>query len=131
MSTTYNGCTYEGGFRALKGNKAMKPGGDARVDLDDKRFSLRRPRVLFSGATRHLWAPWARVTALDIETADEGSRLQITTERQGTGAVMIPEVTPEELWEVLDEFADLKERFHDAAAALRADDGDAENEATS
>jgi hypothetical protein len=121
VSTVYKGCTYEGGFQKLQPKqKLMKPGGDGRLELEQNRFSLRRPRLPFSGDTRILHAPWSKVTDLEVEEADEGTRLTITTERQGTGSIVIPDQTPDQLWQVLDDLADLKARFHDAPARDRA-----------
>ena len=113
---TYNGCSYEGGFQG------MKPSGEATLILSAEQFVLRRPRVFFSRSLYKLWAKWTAVTGLEVEPADTGSRLTLTTKARGTGTIVVPDVPPDEFWAVLDELADLRERFHhpDAPAADRA-----------
>jgi len=114
---TYNGCSYEGGF------EGMKPSGEATLIVAADQFVLRRPRVFFSRSLYKLWAKWTAVTELDVEPADSGSRLRLTTKARGTGTVVLPDTSPDELWAVLDGIADLEERFHsheDTAAAAAA-----------
>ncbi|MGP8059261.1 MAG: hypothetical protein ACLP9C_06480 [Acidimicrobiales bacterium] len=108
---TYNGCTYEGGFQG------MKPSGEARLIVTGDQFVLRRPRVFFSRSLYKLWAKWTAVTEVEVTAVDGGSQLKLTTKARGTGTIVIPEVTPDELWGVLDDLADLRERFHQDALA--------------
>src|SRR5271166_6322374 len=123
---TYDGCTYEGGFQG------MKPSGEARLTVTGDQFVLRRPRVFFSRSLYKLWAKWTAVTELEVEAADAGSRLQLTTKARGSGTIVVPDVTPDELWGVLDELADLRERFHqhDGAVAAGAQSDKAESDKT-
>jgi len=110
--TVYKGCTYEGGYLKLK------PSDEATLELEDEKFTVRRPRVLFSGNLRNIWAKWSAVTELEVEETDDGARLKMTTKARGTGSTVIHGVTPEELWEILDELGDLKDRFHNGTARL-------------
>ena len=122
---TYNDCKYEGGFQG------MKPSGEATLALSAEQFVLRRPRVFFSRSLYKLWAKWSAVTELAVSAADGGSRLELATKARGMGAILLPEVTPDELWAVLDEIADLKDRFHTAGAvaASGAEEGETMTEA--
>ncbi len=103
---TYNACSYEGGF------EGMKPSGEATLIVAADQFVLRRPRVFFSRSLYKLWAKWTAVTELEVEPADSGSRLRLTTKARGTGTVVLPDTSPDDLWAVLDGIADLGERFH-------------------
>lgn len=111
---TYNGCTYEGGFQG------MKPSGEARLIVTGDQFVLRRPRVFFSRSLYKLWAKWTAVTEVQVTAADGGSKLKLTTKARGTGTIVVPDVTPDELWGVLDGLADLRERFHQGGTLAQA-----------
>lgn len=116
----YEGCRYEGGFAG------MSPNASAILELGDEMFVLRRPRSFsLSRRVRKLWAKWPAVTELRVLAADDGARLEITTKQRGTGAIVLAGVPVEELWEVLDGLADLKERFHgEPGAPVQADAGE-------
>jgi len=57
------------------------------------------------------------VTDLTVTDDRAGARLALTTKAQGTGTIVIPGETAGDIWEVLDQLADLKERFHSPAAS--------------
>src|SRR5271170_630227 len=107
MTETYQ-ASYEGGF------EGMKPSDEAVLELSDAQFVLKRPRVFFSRGLHKIWAKWSAVTQLRVEANDGGgSRLELATKLRGSGTIVLDDVSPVALWEVLDAIADLKERFHD------------------
>lgn len=113
-TTRYEPCWYVGGF------KGMKASAQAALALSPTRFSLRRPRTFFSRGVRAVWANWSAVTNVIVADGDEGVELSITTKARGMGTMVLPDTNVEAVWEVLDQLADLKERFHDPLA----DDGE-------
>jgi hypothetical protein len=114
--TFTEGCSYQGGFAGMKASPS------ATLVLNDEQFSLRRPRAVFSRSVTKLWARWPAVTELRVESAEEGGALlALTTKARGTGEIRLAGTSPEELWEILDGIADLKERFHTEPVEDRPD----------
>jgi hypothetical protein len=101
----------------------MKPSGEATLTVTADQFVLRRPRVFFSRSLYKLWAKWTAVTELEVEPADAGTRLRMTTKARGTGVVVLPDTAPDDLWGVLDGIADLQDRFHSHDDAPADPDG--------
>jgi hypothetical protein len=120
-TTTYEQCRYVGGF------KGMRASTKATFELSDTQFSLRRPRVYFARSLLRLWANWTAVTDLSVTDTDDGARVELATKARGMGAIVLPGEDAEAVWAVLDELADLKERFHTPPA--EEDEGGAEIEA--
>ena len=117
MTETFHGA-YEGGFKGMKASR------EATFQVSADQFVLKRPRVFFSKSLHKIWAKWTAVTALEVSAADEGrTRLELTTKARGMGVVVLKNIEPEALWDVLDGIADLKERFHDHPGASSAAEG--------
>ena len=140
-------CSYEGGF------KGMRSHPDAVLELTDEQFSVSRPKTLWA-KTYRIWAKWTAVTGLtvsDLAEADgtdpgaaaasepdaeaedgadfEGdgpsARVALTTRARGTGVLVVPSTSADELWEAFHGIADLAERFPRPTADEQVDgDGD-------
>ncbi len=132
-------CSYEGGFAGMRASDT------ATLELTDEMFAVTRKRSLWT-KTYRVWARWSAVTGLDVTDAtatatatpretdegDEGegdtgpvTRVALITKARGMGTVVVPGVTVDELWAVLDQLADLAERFHTPEAPDdEADEGD-------
>jgi hypothetical protein len=120
-TTRYEQCRYRGGF------KGMRASNKATLELSDDQFSLRRPRVYFTRSLLRIWANWTAVTDLSVTDTDGGARVELATKARGMGEIVIPGEDAEAVWAVLDELADLKERFHTPPAEEAEEADDTEN----
>jgi len=122
---TYAGCVYTGGI------DRMKKSDRAVLTLQKDQIALHRGRT-FMGL-RRVWARWSAVTELTMEEGENNTKFVFSTKTRGPGVVLIPDVEPAEVWEVLYRIKrarelvpeDLREEF---ATTIVLDEEDEEDE---